>query len=491
MTASKYKILIVDDEPLNVELLSVYLGDDYDIVTSYNGKDALAKVKDECPDLILLDVMMPEMDGYDVCRVIRNEFKMDFIPIIMVTALTDKADHQRGIEAGADDFLKKPVGKFELEKKIDSLLRIKEQHDNLLTEKNKAYYYLDYVGILVAVLDLDFKVTTINKKGSDFLGYSPDKIVGKEWIESFIPHDSVSDIRAHYDGLVSGEVKPYEYSEFPIIISTGEERLFRWYDSPLKDNFGNNMGVLISGEDITEMREAEKQLKEYAYQLEKSNDLKDLFTDVMRHDLLNPAGLIQSFVDLLIETETDEGKKILLNNVSTATEKLIFMIEDAAHLAKLESVDDISFVRVDLNSMINDTVNGFVHLAMEKNMEITVKIDEDSFAIANPMIERVFVNLLSNSIKYSPDGSTITIDVMDIGDKWKLSFIDQGDGVPNESKASVFERFKRLHKENIRGTGIGLAIVKRIMDLHMELIDVDDNPGGKGSVFWLTLKKDK
>jgi PAS domain S-box-containing protein len=489
MTPSKCKILIVDDEPLNVELLSVYLGDNYDIVTSYNGKDALVKVKEECPDLILLDVMMPEMDGYDVCRVIRNEFKMDFIPIIMVTALTDKADHQRGIEAGADEFLKKPVGRFELEKKIDSLLRIKKQHDNLLTEKNKAYYYLDYVGVLVAVLDLDFKVTTINRKGSDLLGYSPDKIVGKEWIESFISHDSVSDIRAHYDGLISGEVKPYEYTEVPIILSTGEERLLRCYDSPLLDNSGKNMGILISGEDITEMRKAEKQLKEYASQLERSNDLKDLFTDVMRHDLLNPAGLIKSFVDLLSEIETDDKKKRLLNNVNNATEKLISMIEDAAQLAKLESVDDINFVKVDLDSMIADTVNGFTHQAAERNMSINVKMDKECYAFANPMIERVFVNLLSNSIKYSPNGSTITIDAMDIGDKWKLSFIDQGDGIPNDSKASVFERFKRLHKENIRGTGIGLAIVKRIMDLHMEVIDVDDNPEGKGSVFWLTLKK--
>ncbi|TQD24416.1 response regulator [Methanolobus vulcani] len=489
MTPSKCKILIVDDEPLNVELLSVYLGDNYDIVTSYNGKDALVKVKEECPDLILLDVMMPEMDGYDVCRVIRNDFKMDFIPIIMVTALTDKADHQRGIEAGADEFLKKPVGRFELEKKIDSLLRIKKQHDTLLTEKNKAYYYLDYVGVLVAVLDLDFKVTTINRKGSDLLGYSPDKIVGKEWIESFISHDSVNDIRAHYDGLISGEVEPYEYSEVPIILSTGEERLLRCYDSPLMDNSGKNMGILISGEDITEMRKAEKQLKEYASQLERSNDLKDLFTDVMRHDLLNPAGLIQSFVDLLIETETDESKKHILNNINKATDKLISMIDGAAHLAKLESVDEISFVRVDLNSIISDIVKGFEYQTMEKDMEIIVKMDEGCFTLANPMIERVFVNLLSNSIKYSPNGSTITIDVMDIGNKWKLSFIDQGDGIPNESKASVFERFMRLHKENIRGTGIGLAIVKRIMDLHMEIIDVDDNPEGKGSIFWLTLKK--
>jgi PAS domain S-box-containing protein len=489
MTSSKCKILIVDDEPLNVELLSVYLGDDYDIVTSYNGKDALEKVKKECPDLILLDVMMPEMDGYAVCRVIREEFGMDFIPIIMVTALTDKADHQRGIDAGADEFLKKPIGKFELEKKITSLLRIKEQHDILLTEKNKAYHYLDYVGILVAVLDLNYHIRHINKKGSEFLGYDPEKLIDHEWVESFIPYDSVSDIRRHYAGLASGAEKPYEYSEFPVIISTGEERLFRWYDSPLLDDSGNTVGILISGEDITETKQAEKRLKEYAYQLERSNDLKDLFTDVMRHDLLNPAGLIKSFIGLLIEQESDEYKKNLLSNVSDTTEKLISMIDDAAHLAKLESVDDISFVKVDLNSMIKDTVEGFMHEIDQKGMNVRIGLEDGSYAIANPMIERVFVNLLSNSIKYSPNDSTITIDVVDTGDKWKISFTDQGDGIPNSSKSSVFERFKRLHKEDIRGTGIGLAIVKRIMDLHRENIAVDDNPEGNGSVFWLTLKK--
>ncbi len=490
MSSSKCKILIVDDEPLNVELLSVYLGDAYDTVTSYNGKDALEKVKTECPDLILLDVMMPEMDGYEVCRVIRNDFKMDFIPIIMITALTDKSDHQKGIEAGADEFLKKPVGKFELEKKITSLLRIKEQHDNLLTEKNKAYYYLDYVGILVAVLDLNYNIKHINKKGSDFLGYSLDELMERDWIGSFIPNGSVADICSHYEGLVSGSIKPYEYCEFPVVISTGEERLFRWYDSPLLDNFGNTLGILISGEDITEMKKADLQLKEYAEELERSNDLKDLFTDVMRHDLLNPAGLIKSFVELLSELESDEYKQDLLGNVAETTDKLISMIDDAAHLAKLESLDDISFVKIRLKPMLEDTVNSLMHQTKEKNMEIRLQAGSECTALANPMIERVFSNLLSNSIKYSPYNSIITIDVSELNDKWKISFIDQGDGVPNDSKVSVFERFKRLHKEDIRGTGIGLAIVKRIMDLHREKIAVDDNPEGQGSVFWLTLGKE-
>ncbi len=488
--SSKYKILIVDDEPLNVELLSVYLRDTYDILTAYNGKDALEKVQNESPDLILLDVMMPNMNGYDVCRTIREEFKMDFIPIVMVTALTGKADHQKGIDAGADEFLKKPVGKFELDKKISSLLRIKKMHDDLLTEKNTAYHYLDYVGVLVVVLDLDYRILRINKTGSDLLGYSSEKLIDREWLGSFVPIGSVNDVRNHYDGLVSGTVKPYRHRESPVIISTGEERLFRWYDSPLLDNAGNTIAILISGEDITEIKTAEKQLKEYAVQLERSNDLKELFTDIMRHDLVNPLSLIKSFTELLSEIESDEYKKELLGNINEATGKLISMVDGAAHLAKLESVDDISFVKIDICSVMADVINDFTTQIRNKNMDVTIQVENECYAVANPMIERVFVNLLSNSIKYSPPGSTIVIDVVDMMDKWKISFTDQGDGIPDASKSSVFERFKRLHKEDIRGTGIGLAIVKKIMDLHKGHIAVDDNPEGKGSIFWLTLKKD-
>jgi signal transduction histidine kinase len=79
--------------------------------------------------------------------------------------------------------------------------------------------------------------------------------------------------------------------------------------------------------------------------------------------------------------------------------------------------------------------------------------------------------------------------VKDIEDKWKISVADQGDGIPDADKEAVFTRFNRLHKENIKGSGIGLAIVKRVIELHGESVDVIDNPQGKGSIFWFTLKK--
>ncbi|TGC09746.1 response regulator [Methanolobus halotolerans] len=487
--SSKQKILIVDDEKINVAILTSYLCETYDVITAPTGKEGLELVKKEEPDLILLDVVMPGMDGFDVCRIIKKDYELDFIPVIMLTSLTSRDDHQKGIEVGADDFLKKPADRFELDKKITSLLRIKEQHDSLLTELDKAHKYLDYVGILIAVLDPEYKLIHINKKGADFLGYNRINIMNRNWIDLFVIDSCTRDVKSTYDNLQRGLIEQNEYHEYPLVTKTGKEKLFKWYDSVLTDSKGDVTGILISGEDITEKRKAEIKLMEYASQLERSNELKDLFTDVLRHDLLNPAGLIKSFTEILEETDTDEKQKHLIGNINRSTSKLIDLIEGAARLAKLESIEEVTFVRYDIGSILQDVVNRYSPDIDKKRIKLDKLPDHSYPAMVNPMIEGVFSNLLSNAIKYSPDDSTIEIKIDDLQDKWKFSITDQGDGVPDLEKAKVFERFKRLHKENVRGTGIGLAIVKRIIDLHDEDVGVADNPEGQGSIFWLTLKK--
>lgn len=133
----KEKVLIVDDEVMNIELLRAYLDEKYEVVSATDGHGALEKVKNEMPDIILLDVMMPEMNGYQVCEHLKNDEETQFIPVIMVTALSGRNDWISGIEAGADEFLTKPVNKLELLTRINSLLRIKNLHFDLLAEKDK------------------------------------------------------------------------------------------------------------------------------------------------------------------------------------------------------------------------------------------------------------------------------------------------------------------------------------------------------------------
>jgi two-component system cell cycle response regulator len=103
-------VLVVDDSPYNVKLLEAQLRiDRYEVVTAFGGEEALTKMAQRTPDLVLLDVMMPEMDGYEVCRRIRDNPRTAHLPVVMVTALDKPSDKEDGLAAGADDFLVKPV----------------------------------------------------------------------------------------------------------------------------------------------------------------------------------------------------------------------------------------------------------------------------------------------------------------------------------------------------------------------------------------------
>src|SRR5215510_12956741 len=135
---SPSKILIVDDEPFNVDLLEQELEDlGYRTLAACNGKEALAKVANELPDLILLDVMMPIMDGFTTCRQLKENDETRLIPVVIMTALDGMEDRIRGIEAGADDFLTKPVNPRELRARIQTALRLKHTVDRKLGELSK------------------------------------------------------------------------------------------------------------------------------------------------------------------------------------------------------------------------------------------------------------------------------------------------------------------------------------------------------------------
>ena len=135
---SKKKILVVDDEPINIDLLEAMLTqEDFDIIPSANGAEAIAATHSSPPDLILLDIMMPVMDGYEVAQKLKGDPNTAHIPIILVTALNDISDRVKGLEAGADDFLTKPVDKSELKARVNNLLKVKAYHDHMRNYQKK------------------------------------------------------------------------------------------------------------------------------------------------------------------------------------------------------------------------------------------------------------------------------------------------------------------------------------------------------------------
>jgi class 3 adenylate cyclase len=132
------KILVVDDTPLNVKLLADLLtAKGYAVVTAANGEEALGKVAADRPDLVLLDVMMPGLSGYDVCRRIRGDPRTALLPVALVTSLDPHQERIKGIEAGADDFLNKPINQPELLARVKSLLRVKSLQDQVMQQADE------------------------------------------------------------------------------------------------------------------------------------------------------------------------------------------------------------------------------------------------------------------------------------------------------------------------------------------------------------------
>jgi K+-sensing histidine kinase KdpD len=150
MSSKSEKVLVVDDSKENVSLLTYILKPHhYEIISAFDGAEALRKVKQEKPDIILLDAMLPKMDGFQVCEKIKKNKETHHIPIIMITALQELKDKVRSLEAGADDFISKPYENIELLTRLKSLLRIKNYHDQLqkknkeLEDKNRALIRLE------------------------------------------------------------------------------------------------------------------------------------------------------------------------------------------------------------------------------------------------------------------------------------------------------------------------------------------------------------
>lgn len=279
----------------------------------------------------------------------------------------------------------------------------------------------------------------------------------------------------------------------------------------IKDSSGEPSGIVCSMVDITKdrlvdqalenysrrvissknieiqyMRDMEQKLRDYAHQLKRSNELKDLFTDIIAHDLNNPITVIYGCASLLLDKECGEMKEDI-NIIKDQAAKLTTMIGNARTYAKVESLDELDFEVLDINAILKRVIADSEYLLGE-DITIEYLAEGKCFSLVSPIISAVFVNLLTNAAKYGADGGRIVVDIEDVGENWRVMVKDYGDGIPDSDKEDIFDRFKRRDKKGVKGTGLGLAIVKRIVELHKGKVWVEDNPEG-GSIFYVLLRK--
>jgi len=223
-------------------------------------------------------------------------------------------------------------------------------------------------------------------------------------------------------------------------------------------------------------------------ELSESNKLKDLFIDIMRHDLLNPAGVVRMNAQTALIDEKDSKKKETLRLIENSSDRLIKMIDNASVFAKLESGEKVDFKEMHLGVLLKEAVEGMTAKAKERGIKIKLDAQGKFPATVNPLIGDVFSNLISNAIKYGKEKSDVIVGIKQSGFSWRISVANKGEKIPDKYKKAIFERFSRLEKGAVKGSGLGLAIVKKIVELHNGKVWVEDN-SPKGSVFVVEIPR--
>ena len=302
---TKPVILIVDDQSQNIELLEAYLAPQgYEIIAASNGEEALEKLSGNQIDLMLLDIMMPGMDGFEVTRRVRQDDIHRLLPIILVTALREKEDRVKGIEAGCDDFISKPVDRMELLARVRALLKVKAYSDLMnnyrkelesevairtkelkqalddlkqditerkLTEKALRVSEEKYRMVVenakeAIIVTQDMKVVFVNRAGVDMIGYS-EKILTPKPFTDFIHPDDLNMVVDHHIRRLKGEEVQSVYS-FRILSQDGKVKwvelnatVIKWKERPAILNFLK---------DITDRKLAEVELRQTLESLRKA-----------------------------------------------------------------------------------------------------------------------------------------------------------------------------------------------------------------------------
>jgi PAS domain S-box-containing protein len=335
----------------------------------------------------------------------------------------------------------------------------------------------------VQIADLGGHVAYSNRAVQEIYGFSPDELRGKHVNSMNVDPEFASRVilpAIQQTGRWAGEleVRHKDGRTFPIWLTTA--LVFGSRGKPTAA-----VGII---RDITARRRTERELRSYATQLEEATRLKDLFADILRHDLLSPAAALRMTVELLAKRESSPTTTRLLGQMRRSCARMTELIENAAKYAKISTLEQLELETLDLRRVLQDMVADFQVALQDDEARISLVPLQDLPVRANPIVGEVFANLVSNAIKYGPEGGTVTVNVEDAGEDWIVAVADQGEGIRDQDKQRIFTRYERLERAGVKGTGLGLAIAKHIVELHRGKIWVEDNPGG-GSVFRVALPK--
>ncbi|MES0335695.1 MAG: response regulator [Candidatus Magnetobacterium sp. LHC-1] len=373
----------------------------------------------------------------------------------------------------------------------------KKLEDALRSEKETAQRYLDMAGVIIVVVNSDHRLSLINRKGCDILGYHENELIGKDWFDLCIPGHKRESDRSSFNDSLAGRVT-LDFHENYVLAKDGSERLIYWHVTPLYDKNGKITALMGAGEDITQRRMIETRLMTAMREADSANRAKSEFLANMSHEIRTPINGIVGLGRLMLQTELSAKQRDYVNKIQSSSNSLLLLINDLLDLSKIEAGRlELDIVDFDLNSVLDNIVNMLAIKAEEKGVEIMLSIDKDVpfLLTGDPLrITQVITNLLNNAIKFTEHGEIIlAIKVIDTDDKevtLGFSVKDTGIGIKPDVMPNLFKPFSQADSSTTRrygGTGLGLSICRKLIELMNGEISAKSEYA-KGSEFTFTIK---
>lgn len=489
MIERKLEILIVDDdENLTSNLQDILEAEGYSTAVAHNSQTALTLSSDKTPNLTLIDIKLPDMSGAELIRKLAKlSPEVEYIIITGYASLDSAIDAvaRRDIVA----YETKPLDMDRLLTLIRQVIERKHAEEALHLERGRAQKYLDVAGVMLVALDANQKVSLINKKGCEILGCCEEEIMDKNWFDNFVPKRIRDEAIAVFDKLMAGGIKGAEYSENPVLTKPDGETLIAWHNTVLTDDKGSTIGILGSGQDITERQLLWKKMVKY----EEVSKLKSDLLSMVSHELRTPLAIIKGYSTMLVDYDhrlSPEEKNEHLRSIDKATDRLTDLVDHLLDMSRMDAgLLKLERVSTNITKVIEQAVaearfrdpkhNILIH---QRNRPPKVKIDAKR-------IRQVLDNLIDNACKYSDEGTEVVISAQQERQGLVISVADQGGGIPAEELERVFDRMYRAEQRlsaGGEGLGLGLSICKGLVEAHSGRIWVESELG-QGSTFYIIL----
>ncbi|MGC2411835.1 MAG: ATP-binding protein [Stellaceae bacterium] len=456
----------------------------FEIIEATTGAAALQFFSERKPDLVVLDVMMPEMNGFDVCQAIRALPSGRNAPILMATALDDTDSVDQAYRAGATDFIGKPINWPVLPHRVRYMLRAHQTLENLIVSQRHLAEAQRIAGIgnftwLLHTSSVECSAELCRMFG---LGDRARSVRTKSLLRLIPGADRRAVIRAVREGLGGARI---DLDHRVVPPGTAPRTLYLRAEVTKADD--ETACLQGSFEDITERKRIEVELATARDEARSADGAKTAFLAVMSHELRTPLNAIIGFSDLIAQQAfgpISECRYVdYARNTGTAGQQMLGVVDDVLMIAQLEAGRfELMLESVDLANLAETTVDEFRQTEEGSKHDITVAVSGTPRPVSadGRAVKQMLQKLLSNATKFSPRGTAIRVTInAQSGACTRLCVADQGIGITAEMAKLVVRPFRQADSRLARkygGTGLGLSIVNALIERHGGRLTIESAP---------------